>query len=120
MKKMDLDKLLIQLGHAIEEDESGIHVTDPDRMRSFIACGETMKHLFSGMGTKVIISPHDMYPNIGTVEVVTKRLSLEDLESIELFTLATGLSSNYEIYPRLNGTIVLAITFYGLTKKMKG
>jgi hypothetical protein len=120
-EKNDLDELLIRIGHAIEEDEAGIHVTNPERMRCFLACGEAMKLLFSGKGMRVIISPHDMYPSMGTIEVVTKgRFCLEDLESIELFTLATGVSSNYEIYPKLDGTIVLAITFYGLTKKMKG
>ena len=119
-EKKDLDELLIRIGRAIDEDESGIHVTNPERMRSFLACGEAIKLLFSGRGTRVIISPHDMYPSMGTIEVATRRLCLEDLEGIELFTLATGIASNYEIYPKLDGTIVLAITFYGLTKKMKG
>ena len=117
--RKELNELLVMLGRAIDEDESGVHVTNPTRMEEFLACGKAMKQLFSGAGTKVIISPHDMYPSVGTIKVVTRRLCLDSPEAIELFTLASGIASNYEIYPKLDGTIVLAFAFYGLTKKMK-
>lgn len=113
--KKELDELLIQVGRAIDEDEAGLHIVNPKRMREFLVCGEAMKMLFSDSGY-VRVSPHDMYPSAGTIEVITRKLKIRD---IELFTLATGLASNYEVYPKLDGTIVLALMFYGLTKKVK-
>ena len=114
--KKELDELLLSVAKAIEEDEAGIQIVNPKRMQEFLACGEAMKHMFRVSGTKVIISPHNMYPSVGTIEIVTKKLKFDN---IELFTLASGLASNYDVYPKLDGTIVLALTFYGLTKKVK-
>ena len=114
--KEKLDQILIQVGKMIAEDEQGLHIVNTERMRDFMACEKVMKILFNGTGAKVVATPHDMYPSAGTIEITAKKLVIRDTE---LFTLAAGLASNYEIYPKLDGTIVLAFMFYGLTKKLK-
>ena len=110
----EMDEILKRVMDAIVEDESGTQLTNPKRMREFLACGEVMKKLFQGRGNKVQVVPHDDFPSVGTIRVFTKQLSISDPL---LFYEAASLSSNYEIYPKLDGTVVLALTFYGLTKK---
>ena len=112
--RQELDAIMRRVLDAIIADEAGAQVVDPKRMREFLACGEVMKKLFHGRGTKVQVVPHDDFPSVGTIRVFTKRLDISDPL---LFYEAASLSSNYEIYPKLDGTLVLALTFYGLTKK---
>lgn len=110
----ELDAIMRKVADAIFADEAGTQIVDPKRMREFLACGEVMKKLFQGRGNKVQVVPHDDFPSVGTIRVFTKQLSISDPL---LFYEAASLSSNYEIYPKLDGTVVLALTFYGLTKK---
>jgi len=51
------------------------------------------------------------------IRILAKRLVIRDPAA---FARATALASNYEIYPRTDGTIMFALTFYGMTKKLEG
>lgn len=114
MEEMSLDEIIKRIGRAIEEDQVGTHVTDPERMREFMVAGEAMKYLFEKKGTRVDVLPHEHYPTVGVIRVTTRNLEFKDPE---LFSAVASRANNYEIYPKLDGTIVLALTFYGLTKK---
>ena len=110
----ELREFFSRIMQAIQEDESGIQMTNPRRMREFMLCAEVMKKLFLKNSSKVEVIPHDGFPSVGTITVTTNNLIIRDPET---FADAAGLSDNYEIYPKTDGTIVLAITFYGLTEK---
>lgn len=98
----------------INRDEAGIQIVNPERMREFLACGEALKQVFKGQGAKFKITPHDTYPSMGTIEITAKKLVIKDQE---LFIIASSLANNYDVEPRLNGTIVITFTFYELTKR---
>ena len=112
-----MGEFLFDLGQAILEDEAGVHVSNPDRMREFMMCADIVKRMFKGTGAKVTVTPRDVFPNVGCIEVVAKGLSITNTE---MFAKVAELSSNYEIYPKLDGTIVFDFSFYGLTEKAEG
>lgn len=111
------DDLLTKVFRAIQEEEAGTHVVRPDRMHELILCGDVMKHLFEGIG-EVNVLPHDQLPSCGSIRI--RANSPFTIEDTELFTKAASLSDNYEIYPRLDGTIMIEFAFYGLTEVDRG
>ena len=108
------DEILKALWDAIIEDEEGVHLTDPGRMRELLLCHEAMKKVFKGQGVKITCTPHSTFASMGTVEVSGKSLVVYNTP---LFVKASSLASNYYVYPKLDGTIVLELTFHGMTVK---
>ena len=110
----ELREFFSRVMRAIQEDESGVQMTNPKRMREFMLCADVMKKLFQKSGTKIEVIPHNMFPSLGTISVTTKNMVIRDPV---VFADAAGLADNYEIYPKTDGTVVLEIAFYGLTRK---
>ncbi len=108
----ETDLILKAVWEKIIEEETGVRLLDPERMREFLACGEAMKSAFSGSGARMKISPHDTFSSTGSIVITMDRLCIK---KPDLFFRALSRASNYEIYPKINGELVLAITFYGLT-----
>ena len=107
------DELLKAVYRAILEDEAGVQVTNPNRMREFQFCAEVMKSLF-GNSASIEVIPHDDFPSVGTIRILSNRFRFKDPVK---FARAAKLASNYEIYPRTDGKLMMALTFYGMTEK---
>lgn len=110
------DGLLKAVFKAIQKDEAGVHMEDPVRKNQFRKCAEEMKKLFGSVAQKIEVVPHTEFPSCGDITVYTKEFVVNDPIA---FVRAAELASNYEIYSQLDGTIVLALTFYGMTKKIR-
>ena len=108
------DWFLHAIAETILKEEEGIAVSNPVREKEFSTCEETIKKMFAGTGAKISISPHSDLPSVGNIEVRADRLDILDPF---LFAKAASLAHNYEIYPCLDGTVVLDFTFYNMTIK---
>ncbi len=106
--------LLEAVVKAIQEDEAGISVVNPKRMREFFDCVGRIKRIFKGQEAIIDVIPHDEFPSVGTIQIIAKEMKIFDPDS---FRRASALAHNYEIYPTLDGSIVLAFSFYNMTIK---
>ena len=109
-----LDAILSSVAEIIEREESGVSFVNEERIREFYTCGELIRYVMGGDGIDISVIAHDKFASVGTIRVLGKRFSIRDTQ---LFAKALRMASNYEIYPKLDGTLVLALTFYGLTDK---
>lgn len=109
------DWLLEAVYRAIQKDEAGVHMEDPVRKNQLNECASEMKRIFGKTAEKIEVTTHTEFPSCGEILVYTKEFVVNDPAA---FVRAAELASNYEIYAQLDGTIVLAFAFYGMTKKV--
>ena len=109
--------LLKAVYRAIQQDEAGVHIEDPVRKNQLKTCAAEMKRIFGKTAERIEVTPHTEFPSCGEIFVYTREFSVDDPAA---FVKAAELASNYEIYAQLDGTIVLAFAFYGMTKKVGG
>lgn len=110
------ERFLKEIGEAIRKSESGTHIVNPKRMKEFLDCAKTMRDLFPGKSVKIEVVYPNHYPSCGVIRVYTKKIALTDTAK---FASAAKCSSNYEVYPRVDGKMVLSLMFYGMTVKAK-
>lgn len=116
-EKREMDFILKTISGAIENDERGVSIADPQRMREFIKSETLLRRSLGGQGLKIEAIPHDDYASVGTIRVKAKTLIVREPT---WFARAVSMASNYEVYPRTDGKIMLALTFYGMTKHLRG
>lgn len=109
-----LKEILSSVADIIENEESGVSFANTKRIGEFYTCSELIRYALNGEGIDISVIAHDKFASVGTIRVTGKRFSVTDTP---LFARALRMASNYEMYPRLDGTLVLALTFYGLTDK---
>ncbi len=112
---VDLDDILEAIERKIAEEENGVSIINPDRMRDLFVCNEVLKKLFAGSGAIIQCTPHDIIPSTGVIRVRAKKFRTENTKS---FVKVLKLATNYEIYPRLDGTFMFALSFCDMTKKV--
>lgn len=98
----------------INEDEVGISVADPDKVNAYTRCYLILKALFKGTNAIVKCSQSVPFNSAATISILTPRMEIMDTEA---FVYATRLASNYEIYPRTDGRIMMELIFYDMTNK---
>ena len=111
----ELRDLMKKVAEAIMKDESGISMEDPKRLAEFKTCYQILRTILRGRNIKMNAVPHDDFPSVGTISFEAKDFSVTDTD---LFARACALASNYEMYPKLGGTIVFNLIFYGMTRKV--
>ena len=109
------DQLLKGVVKAILEEEQGVSVSNLTREEEFETCEELIHRLFDGKGYVIRAIPHDDLPSVGTIEVSGKGIRIDNPY---LFGAAASLAHNYEFYSKLDGTVVLNLTFYNMTLKI--
>ena len=109
------DQILQAIGRAILEEEQGVALSNVAREAEFAACEEAIRKVFAGQDVKIRATPHDDLPSVGSIEVIGKGITVK---KPRLFGAAGALAHNYEFYSKLDGTVVLAFTFYNMTTKI--
>lgn len=109
-----IDELLLPAAEEVAEDELGIHVTNPRRMQELMAVYKLMQHMTRGASAKVSYKIHEPFTSMGSVSVTGKVIPVK---KPELFLRAASLASNFEVYPKVDGTVMMTFTFHGLTRK---
>lgn len=107
-----MDTLLIALGDDVEMDESRTGVVNPYRMKQFLHTYKMMKYLTRGSSAKVTYKLHEPYQSMGSVSVTGQDIVFRKMD---WFVGAAKLASNYEVYPKTDGSVCMTFTFHGLT-----
>lgn len=111
----EIDSILDAIGEMIERGEGGVSAIDMSRVHDFVTCESVLRRVLRGRGLKIEAIPHDGFGSVGVIRVLASGLSIRDPQK---FADAVSLASNYEIYPRTDGKIMFALTFYGMTNKI--
>lgn len=75
---------------------------------------EAVKRAVSGDGVKVTCGRNEKFKSVGVVSVVGKNIEIKDPA---LFSAASEIASNLEVYPKTDGTVVMSLTFHHLTQE---
>ena len=111
----EMDSILMAISDLVEKKESGISFIDKGRMMEMYASNEILQTILRDSKAKIQFLPHNKYASVGVIRILAKKI---DIKQTKLLSQALKFASNFEIYPRTDGRFMLALTFYGLTKKV--
>ena len=107
-----MDSLVISVANDIAQDESRTSIINPYRMQQILYTYKVMKYLMKGTYAKVTYKLHEPYQSMGSVSVTGNDI---EFKKISWFLRAAELASNYEVYPKTDGTVCMTFTFHGIT-----
>ena len=107
-----MDSLVISVANDIAQDESRTSIINPYRMQQILYTYKVMKYLMRGTSAKVTYKLHEPYQSMGSVSVTGKDI---EFKKVSWFIRAAELASNYEVYPKTDGTVCMTFTFHGIT-----
>ena len=107
-----MDSLVISVANDIAHDESRTSIINPYRMQQLLYTYKVMKYLMKGTSAKVTYKLHEPYQSMGSVSVTGKDI---EFKKVSWFLRAVELASNYEVYPKADGTVCMTFTFHGIT-----
>ena len=107
-----IDSLVISVANDIAQDESRTSIINPYRMQQLLYTYKVMKYLMKGTSAKVTYKLHEPYQSMGSVSVTGKDI---EFKNVSWFLRAAELASNYEVYPKTDGTVCITFTFHNLT-----
>ena len=107
-----IDMLVAELAEAVQVEDNKTQVVNFDTMQRLMHTYKVLKHLTKGTDAKVTYATHEPFKSVGSISIVGKRLTFK---KPELFMKAVELSSNFEAYPKTDGTVQINFTFHGLT-----
>lgn len=111
-----LDNLIITLGDEAAADDSQTAIINPYRIQQVLYTYKMLKYLTKGTKAKVTYTLYEPYKSMGAVSVVGSDLLFRNTK---WFMKAVELASNFEVYPKTDGTVQMNFTFHGLTKAIE-
>ena len=108
-----LDSLVTTVGDEAAADDSHTAIVNPYRIQQVLYTYKVLKYLAKGTKAKVTYTLHAPYKSMGSVSVVGSDMLFKNTE---WFMKAVALASNFEVYPKTDGTIQMNFTFHGLTR----
>lgn len=87
---------------------------DEERICQVLYSYLALRYITKGRNVRVKYKLFEPSKNMGYVSVVGKRINYENNK---VFMYITSLATNFEAYPKTNGTIQLNFTFHKLRKK---
>lgn len=73
-----------------------------------------LRHITKGRNVKVKYELFESSKNMGYISVTGRKI---DYQNSKVFKTVTALATNFEAYPKTNGTVQLNFTFHKLRKK---
>lgn len=107
-----LDNLVTMTAEQAAEDEMRTAILNPYKLQQIIYTYKVLKYLTQDMNAKVTYELHKPYKSMGSVKVIGSNL---EFRNPEWFMKAVEFASNFDVYPRADGTVQMDFTFHGLT-----
>lgn len=107
-----LESLTLLIAEQADTDDNRTSVVNINRIKSVLYTYKVMSYLTKGISAKVTYKLNEPYKSMGSVSVVGKNLMFENPK---WFMAAVKLASNFNVYPKSNGTVQMDFTFHGLT-----
>lgn len=88
--------------------------TDKARICQMLYSYLALRHITQGRNVKVKYELFEPSKNMGYISVTGRKI---DYQNSKVFKTVTALATNFEAYPKTNGTVQLNFTFHKLRKK---
>ena len=88
--------------------------TDKARICQMLYSYLALRHITKGRNVKVKYELFEPSKNMGYISVTGRKI---DYQNNKVFKTVTALATNFEAYPKTNGTVQLNFTFHKLRKK---
>ncbi len=111
-----IDALVGLIADKLRDDVGNATIVNPSEWNRMAAVYKTMKYLTKGTGAKVTYGQNKILTSTGFVTVVSKDLRFG---RPDLFIKAARLASNFEVFPKIDGTVQLDFAFNELTVPIK-
>lgn len=112
-----LDSIVTTVATVAAIDDGKTSVINPYKIRQVLYTYKVLKYLVKDTkSAKVSYELHKPYKSTGSVSVIGRNLSFR---KPEWFMQAVELANNFEVYPKIDGTVQMNFTFHGLTKSFE-
>lgn len=108
-----LENIVSEVANQASNEDNRTAIVNPYRMCQIAYTYKVIKYLTRGTKAKVTCELHKPYKSMGSVSVVGANLTFRNTE---WFMKAVEFASNFEAYPKTDGTIQMNFTFHGLTQ----
>lgn len=99
----------------IANSEAGTSVTIPERVKRVEVAYKALRLIAKGKDVDVTYELNAPYTSMGSVSIVGKEVIITNPV---LFAKVAEMASNFEVYPKTNGTVEMNFTFHNLTRKV--
>ena len=96
----------------VQNEGSSTAIINPRKVQAVLYTYKVLKYLTKGTGAKVSYALNEPYKSMGSVSICGKDLTFSNPK---WFMVAVKLASNFNVYPKTNGTVQMDFTFHGLT-----
>lgn len=108
-----LDSIVTTVCETVAKEEDRAAIINPYRIQHVAYTYKILKYLTKGQkGVKVTYELHEPFKSMGSVSITGHELNFR---KPDWFMKAVELASNFEVYPKNDGTVQLNFTFHGLT-----
>lgn len=107
-----LESLTDLIGEQAENEDNRTSIINPRKVQAVLYTYKVLKYLTKGTNAKVTYALNEPYKSMGSVSIIGKELTFSNPK---WFMVAVKLASNFNVYPKTNGTVQMDFTFHGLT-----
>ena len=106
------DSIVLGIAAEIENDESRTSIVNPPQIRKLSLAYRLLNDTFINEDVSISYKLHDPFQSMGSISVTGADITARQTNS---FARAVELSSNVDIYPKVDGTVCMTFTFHNLT-----
>lgn len=110
-----LEEQVNEIANAVAKSESGVSVTVPEKVLLVRDVFNILKRIVRGRNVNITYDLNEPYASMGAVTIVGEEILVEDPA---VFAHTAAAASNFEVYPKTDGTVQMNFTFHGLTRKV--
>lgn len=107
-----LDNLITEIACAAQIADNKTRIVNPIKMQQLLCTLKILKYITKGSGVKVTYELYKPFKSMGSVTVCGKNITFT---KPEWFAKVVDFVSNFEVYPKTDGTTEMNFTFHGLT-----
>lgn len=111
-----LDSISLEIAKRIDEDEGRASIANPFRIKQLNFTAEVMRKLAKQSKAKVSCLYNEPFTGMGSVSITGKEVIVKNMP---WFLKAAEFASNFEVYPKTDGTICMTFTFHNLTQPIE-
>lgn len=109
-----MDELIMGLARDIFNCESGISVIIPEEVKLVGTAYKALRRIVKGKDIAITYELNTPFASMGAVSIVGKEVIVANPV---LFAKTAEMASNFEVYPKTNGTVQMNFTFHNLARK---
>lgn len=112
---VSVDEVITEIANDVSKDEAGTSVIIPERVKQVETAYKALRLIAKGKNIDVTYELNEPYTSMGSVTVVGKEVIITNPV---LLAKVASMASNFEVYPKTNGTVQMNLTFHNLTRKV--